>query len=427
MSSKELQPYPLFADADSVAAPLNMYFMTHSVVSDYLEGFSTHLNVFDDFKWARAFLTAHNKVPGTYGNYRAFVERLLLWSWIVCNKSALTLTTKDFGEFISFNEKPPENWVGDAARRRFFLSEGEYVFNDEWRPIESRKEKSARKTAIELRKKFVPNPQGLSPSNIVQLIAICSSFYRYLIYNNVVVANPAMAAKDRIPPAKKSSCKIGRELSLEQWKYVIEVAVKMADKDSKYERDLFILVTSYSMYLRGAELSGSEYWTPTMGAFVENDGTWWFEVVGRNNEISRVSVRPDFVPYLMRYRKSRNLSPLPSRGETTPLLTTIDGRPGLTDRQIRQVIQNLFDCAHAQMKRDGFSDGDCMALLSASITWLRNTSASLDAPKRDPVQLRKDLRQKTLATTLDRYYGQDIEDQSNRGHGSEIRPKSPTK
>jgi site-specific recombinase XerC len=403
-----------------------MYFKTHSVVSEYLEGFSTRLNVFDDFKWVRAFLAAHNKAPGTYGNYRAFVERLLLWSWIVCEKSVLTLTTRDFGEFISFNEKPPENWIGDAARRRFFLSAGEYVFNDEWRPIESRNEKIARKTAIDLKKRFVPTPLGLSPSNIGQLITICSSFYRYLICNDVVVANPAMAAKDRIPPVKKSSSETGSELSLEQWKYVIDVAVKMADKNSRYERDLFILVTYYSMYLRGAELSGSECWVPTMGAFVEDDGTWWFEVIGRNNEISRVSVRPDFIPYLTRYRKSRNLSPLPSRGETTPLLTTIDGRPGLTDRQIRQIIQNLFDCAHAQMKLDGFRDGDCIALLSASIRWLRNTSASCDAPKRNPVQLRKDLRQKTLAATLDRYYGQDIEDQSNRGHGSVIRPKSPT-
>ena len=162
-----------------------------------------------------------------------------------------------------------------------------------------------------------------------------------------------------------------------------------------------------------------------MGAFTIHQGTWWFEIVGRNNEISKVSVRPDFMPYLVRYRKSRNLPPLPSRGETTPLLTTITGRPGLTDRQIRSITQKMFDYAHAQMKSEGFDERERIALLSASATWLRNTSAASDAAKRNPVQLRKDLRQRNLMVTLDRFYNGDTEDQSNRGHGSEIRSDRP--
>src|SRR5690349_2580744 len=117
MDHNEIEPCPIFADAKSVAVNVNIYFRTHSVVCKYLDKFSAHLNVFDDFKWARAFLTVHNGAPGTYGNYRAFVERLLLWSWIVCEKTVTDLATEDFGKFLSFNENPPDNWVGDAARR----------------------------------------------------------------------------------------------------------------------------------------------------------------------------------------------------------------------------------------------------------------------------------------------------------------------
>ena len=230
-----------------------------------------------------------------------------------------------------------------------------------------------------------------------------------------------MAARDKLVPARKVSIGTGRELTSEQWGYVIDVAEKMANNDSRYERDLFIIVTIYSMYLRGAELSGNDYWTPTMGAFTILQGTWWFEIVGRNNEISRVSVRPDFMPYLVRYRQSRSLPPLPSHGETTPLLTTLTGRPGLTDRQIRGIIQRVFDNAHAQMKSEGFDERNRIALLSASATWLRNTSAASDAPERNPVQLRKDLRQRDLLVTIDRFYSGDTEDTSNRGHGSKIR------
>lgn len=421
MDQKKIQPHPLFADAESVAIPIDIYFGAYSVVSQYLAKFSAHLNVLNDFEWARAFLAVHSGTPTTYGNYRAFVERLLLWSWIYCGKSAITLTTKEFGEFILFNENPPETWIGDAARRRFFFKKGEWGVNEAWRPIDSRKTKAKRRVAQELQEKFIPEPRGISASNASQLLKICCSFYRFLILKDIVVGNPAMAARDKLVPARKVSIGTGRELTSEQWGYVIDVAEKMANNDSRYERDLFIIVTIYSMYLRGAELSGNDYWTPTMGAFTILQGTWWFEIVGRNNEISRVSVRPDFMPYLVRYRQSRNLPPLPSHGEMTPLLTTLTGRPGLTDRQIRNIIQRAFDNAHAQMKSEGFDERNRIALLSASATWLRNTSAASDAPKRNPVQLRKDLRQRDLLVTIDRFYSGETENISNRGHGSKIR------
>ena len=258
MDHNDIQPFPIFAGAESAAIPIVIYLRTYSVVSQYLDKFNAHINVLNDFEWARAFLTVHSGTPTTYGNYRAFVERLLLWSWIFCKKSVITLTTKDFGDFLSFNENPPESWVGDAARRRFYFKSGEWKFNETWRPIDSRKTKAERKIALELKENFVPEVRGISASNAGQLIKICCSFYRFLICNDIVIGNPAMAARDKMSPIKKVSVGAGRELTSEQWGYIIDVAEKMADKDSRYERDLFIIVPIYSMYLRGAELSGNE-------------------------------------------------------------------------------------------------------------------------------------------------------------------------
>jgi hypothetical protein len=76
------------------------------------------------------------------------------------------------------------------------------------------------------------------------------------------------------------------------------------------------------------------------------------------------------------------------------------------------------------MKRRGRSDDECIALLAASVSWLRDTGARIDAPHRNPIHLQKDLRHVSLSNTLNRFYSTNIDDQSVRDHGSEIKPKS---
>lgn len=56
------------------------------------------------------------------------------------------------------------------------------------------------------------------------------------------------------------------------------------------------------------------------------------------------------------------------------------------------------------MKDDGFPDGDIKHLRSASLHWLRHTSATADAKVRDHKDLQADLRHQSLATTVDTYY-----------------------
>jgi site-specific recombinase XerC len=173
-----------------------------------------------------------------------------------------------------------------------------------------------------------------------------------------------------------------------------------------HERTLFIVATLFSMYLRVSDLVGRDNWTPTMGDIRRDSmGNWWFHVVGKGNKAAKISIRDDYIQnYLVRYRQHLQLSPLPSAHEKTPLISTLKGRGGLSDRHIRLRLQELFDRAMVRMAEEGWSNDEIDQLRSASLHWLRHTSATFDAPYRDMKDLQADLRHNSLSTTQNTYY-----------------------
>lgn len=97
-------------------------------------------------------------------------------------------------------------------------------------------------------------------------------------------------------------------------------------------------------------------------------------------------------------------TPSPSSDDSAPLLESVKGRAGLSEGHIRSVVQKVFDNALERMRDDGFPDDDVRNLRSASLHWLRHTSATADAKVRDHKDLQADLRHESLATTVDTYY-----------------------
>jgi integrase len=106
----------------------------------------------------------------------------------------------------------------------------------------------------------------------------------------------------------------------------------------------------------------------------------------------------------VRYRRHLQLSPLPSAHENTPLIGTLKGRAGLSDRHVRLLLQAVFDRALARMAEEGWSEDEIDQLRSASLHWLRHTAATFDAPHRDMKDLQADLRHNSLSTTQNVYY-----------------------
>jgi len=86
-----------------------------------------------------------------------------------------------------------------------------------------------------------------------------------------------------------------------------------------------------------------------------------------------------------------------------PFLRSLKGRGGLSDRHIRLLLQGLFDRAMARMADEGWSDDEIDQLRSASLHWLRHTSATFDAPYREMKDLQADLRHNSLSTTQNTY------------------------
>lgn len=128
-------------------------------------------------------------------------------------------------------------------------------------------------------------------------------------------------------------------------------------------------------------------------------------VSGKGNKAAIISVRDEYIEaYLKRYRTTLSLPPLPSYKESTPLVTTVRGRAGLSDRYIRALIQIVFDKSLQRMKDEGQTDLEMDKLRSASLHWLRHTATTFDAPFRDIKDLQADLRHESMSTTQNTYY-----------------------
>lgn len=246
-------------------------------------------------------------------------------------------------------------------------------------------------------------PKGQWP----RVFAVCGSFFQHAIDEGLTEVNPFRAVKQKSIYKQRNTLDVAsRSLTQLQWSYVIETAEQMAAADPIHERTLFIVATLFSMYLRVPDLVGRDNWTPTMGDIRrDSTGNWWFHVVGKGNKAAKISIRDDYIQsYLVRYRQHLQLSPLPSAHEKAPLISTLKGRGGLSDRHLRLLLQDVFDSTLARMALEGWNDDDIDQLRSASLHWLRHTSATFDAPHRDMKDLQADLRHNSLSTTQNTYY-----------------------
>jgi len=291
-----------------------------------------------------------------------------------------------------------------GSRKR--LDTDTYIVNLQWRPFSRTIAKRERKIAEETDARLVSRPYRLSQASVAQVFAVCGSFYQHAIDEGLTEANPFRAVKQKSIFKQRNTFDVtSRSLTQLQWSYVIDTAEHMATTDPRHERTLFIVATLFSMYLRISDLVGRDNWTPTMGDIRRDSmGNWWFHVVGKGNKAAKISIRDEYIKnYLIRYRQYLHLPALPSAHEKTPLLSSLKGRGGLSDRHVRLLLQELFDRAVGRMLDEGWSDDEIDNLRSASLHWLRHTSATFDAPYREMKDLQSDLRHNSLSTTQNTY------------------------
>jgi site-specific recombinase XerD len=425
------KPFPLF-DTFKRFQTLNHLNLSAELpaVLDYLNGFPPELRAVEGYQVVRSFLKSYQGNETTFVSYRTHSERLLLWALLIRKKPILDLRRVDAEAFMEFCLNPPPSWVGPVVKSRFNRIGGRkakdsdtYEVNAAWRPFNFPPVKGASTEGDEgaLERKYKPS-QGTT----AQIFAVCGSFFEHAIDEGYCESNPIRAIKQK-SNFKQRYVKDddARTLTPLQWDYVIETAVMMADQHKPapgvapeamddesrklwvyHERNLFIIATLFSMYLRISDLVGRPGWEPSMGDFrLDPRGYWFFHVVGKGNKAAKISVRNDYMTtYMARYRMHLGLSPMPAPGETRPLLYALHGRAGLSDRQVRLLVQGVFDRALERMKEDHWIEAEISKLREASLHWLRHTSATFDAPLRDMKDLQADLRHESMQTTQDVYY-----------------------
>lgn len=354
-----------------------------------------------DYTLAKSFLLSYRGSEATFNAYRREVERLLQWAWLIQAKPLLQLNRADIEQYLEFCQGPPKAWIGTKNVPRFIIRDGISQANPQWRPFVVSVSKAEFKNGV--------TPQvtqySLSERAIRELLAINNSFFNFMIQEGHIEANPVSQLRQKSKYIRKQqSSTVIRRLSDLQWSYALETAeIMAAEKPEVHERTLFIMTALYAMYLRISELTASQRWIPKMRDFHQDlDGNWWFTTVGKGNKERIISVSNNMLAALQRYRKSLNLTPLPSTSDMRPLLLKNKGSGAISStRQIRTIIQNCFDRAITRMCESGHAE-DAEQLRSATVHWLRHTGISDDVKIRPREHVRDDAGHSSSAIT-DKY------------------------
>jgi site-specific recombinase XerD len=428
MSNKIYIPTPVFDTFNDVIDQYKEIYASekpHQIISQWLthcfENTKTTLPDFAvrDYQMALNFLYSYRGSPDTFGAYRRDLERILQWSWFVRHQSFLKHKREDIEAFIEFCLKPPKRWMCLKKEVRFKKANGQKIPNPEWRPFEAHVSKKDHKAGIGRDK----NKYQFSQPALKVMFGILSSFYNYLLQEQVVQANPFILIRQKSKfLQKQAKGQVIRRLSNEQWETVLKVAKDKAIQNPSHERTVFILSCLFGMYLRISELVASPRWIPTMGDFFKDtEGHWWFKTIGKGNKARQIAVSDAMLNALIHYReKYLKLSPLPSPNEKTPLIPHLKNsyKPISHDGPIRYLVQSCFDEA-ADFLESGGKQEEANGLRAATVHWLRHTGISEDVKRRPREHVRDDAGHSSGAIT-DRYIDVELRERAKSAQHKSI-------
>ena len=222
MNPKRIAPAPIIDNLNSIGNPFKQKTFSASI---YTKKNIVGADV--DLEYALKFLYSYNGSTATYNSYRREIERLLQWTWRIEQVSILSLKRESIEEYLQFCFNPPKAWIGIKNVARFKNIKGERQVNTEWRPFVVSVSKA------QFNDGTTPEPDQFCPSqsSIKATFTVLSSFYGYLIQENLVNANPVALIRQKSKFIRKEQAKpIVRRISTLQWDYVLETAEAMASE-----------------------------------------------------------------------------------------------------------------------------------------------------------------------------------------------------
>lgn len=348
------------------------------------------------WSWGQEFLSyiGRNKSDHTYVRFRSEVEKFLLWAFLIKDQPIDQYRKADILEYADFCWQPPLSWICLHNHDKFLPQGGIFVPNPDWAPFRLKIAKTD--TAEPNKKKYRPSQQTLQAT-----FTALNAFYKHLMDEEHCASNFVLIAKkDCRYFIKDAQVRQVKRLSEKQWAFLLETAKKMADEDSSFERNYFLVASLKSLFLRISEFSERKEWSPVMSHFwQDHDKNWWLKIYGKGRKLRDVTVPDSFLPYLRRYRVYRGLSSLPASGENHPIIEKLRGRGGMTSRQLSRLVQEVFDRAYESM-RSQFGQEEAQKFQEVTTHWLRHTGASLEVERgRALKDVSEDLGHSSMATT----------------------------
>lgn len=404
-------PHPLFETMDNLLE-------TPECVINHLKTIAIPDSA-KEYALCQEFLKSYANSADTFNAYRRELERLLQWAWLILKKPLKQINRNDIRDYLAFTQEPPATWVATKTANRFIHNGlGLRVANPEWRPFVNRLSKIERKHG----KTIEQSAYHLSSKSTEAIFAILSSLFTFLQQENYTDVNPISLIRQKKGYIQRQQVRhITRKLSRLQWNTVIQVAETMALDNAEHQRTLFLMSAFYLLGVRISELAYHDGRNATMGHFApDKEGLWWFTTVGKGNKMRDIAVPDELLQALKTYRTHLNLPPLPRRDEPTPLLPKLKGKQGLGTRQIRNLVQAVFDRAIQQLQTEGKID-EADDLATATVHWLRHTAISTDVESRPREHIRDDVGHEN-AGTMDKYI--DI-DRTARHHSAKNKKLKP--
>lgn len=396
MTNIELPPVmPLYTAIDTLSEPnlfVNQYISTIAV------------NRVEDagilYEHSLDWLSEQTDSVNNFKGYRSELTSFLYWCWNVAEISVADVNRKTLREFIEWCKNPPVELIATCNYPQF-IKHIDYdckVPNVRWRPFTIRRPKGEES---HLNSELI---YRLSPTAIQTKLSILSSFFQYLNCVEYSENNPAaiLLKLSKFKPTQNQNYEDDDELkffSPLQLSYVMDAAVVMAKEEPEiHERTLFIICLLYGTYCRISEICGRPGYEPIMSQFRRDkkSGYWGFLIPrSKGGKRRTVSMPNELLDALIRYRKYRGLSDLPSPNESEPIFIRHRAaqhgrdakkvRANLGIRHTREIVMSVFERASEMLTHDGF-DLDAQEVRLMSPHSLRHTGISNDIASGRPLQ-----------------------------------------
>ena len=330
-----------------------------------------------DFYIAQKFLVKYSDVSGTYNRFRSEIQRFLNYTWHIARRHLAQADSDLLSSYFSFLKTPPATWVSYGIYSGFLDHNGFRHWNPDWRPMAHRSKTAAA-------------PYSVTQASLNASRTALQTFFKYLLSKNYLQRNPLLDVRKRDRNAKPSLNKDAdaevRRLTDWQWSYLLETLTQLASSDDRLERNLFVIVTMKSLFLRVSELAPrpvdrGQLRTPCFGDFrrtiVDGEAYWIYSVFGKGDKARQVTLPDAYLAYLKRWRLHLGFtSPLPIPGESHPILPSAKGN-AIGKRQVQRIYEQSMVATADRMEQESYHDEAKQLLAIRTEThYLRHTGAS---------------------------------------------------